>query len=51
MYGNESQSCTKIFYWFKKFKEKREMIGDNLHRGHHQIPKTDADIQKVGEIV
>ena len=50
-YGDECLSCTQVFEWFKKFKEGREELGDDQHPGHRGTSKTDANIEKVGEIV
>jgi hypothetical protein len=42
---------TQVFEWFKGFKEGREEIGDDQRPGHPNTSKTDANIEKVGEIV
>jgi len=44
-------SCTQVFEWFKRFKGWREEIRDDQHPGHPGTSKTDANIEKVGEIV
>jgi hypothetical protein len=41
----------KVFEWFKRFKEGREEIGDDQRPGRPSTSKTDANIEKVGEIV
>jgi len=51
VYGDECPSRTQVFEWFKRSKEGREKIGDNQHPGHPSTSKTDANIEKVGEIV
>jgi len=51
VYGDECLSRTQVFDWFKRFKEGREEIGDDQCPGHPSTSKTDANIEKVGEIV
>jgi len=51
VYGDECLSRTQDFEWFKRFKEGREEIGDDQRPGHPSTSKTDANIEKVGEIV
>jgi hypothetical protein len=41
----------EVFEWFKRFKEGRGKIGDNQRLGRLSTSKTDANIEKVGEIV
>jgi len=40
-----------VLAWFKRFKEGREDIGDDKRPGFPSTPKTEANIEKVGEIV
>jgi len=51
VYGDECLSHTQVFEWFKRFKDGREEIGDDQHTGHPGTSKTNANIEKVGEIV
>jgi len=51
VYGDECLSCTQVFEWFKRFKEGRKEIGDDQHPGRPSTSKTEANIEKVGEIV
>jgi len=51
VYGDECLSRTQVFEWFKRFEEGREEIGDDQRRGRPSTSKTDANIEKVGEIV
>jgi len=51
VYGFECLSCTQVFEWFKRFKEGREENGDDQHPTCPSTSKTDANIEKVGEIV
>ena len=51
VYGDEYLSHIQVFEWFKRFKEGREEIRDDLHPGHPSTSKTDANIEKVSEIV
>jgi hypothetical protein len=51
VYGDECLSHTQVFEWFKKFKEGREEIKDNPRTGWPCTSKTDANTEKVGEIV
>ena len=51
VYGDECLSRTQVFEWFKRFKEGREEIGDDQHPSRPSTSKTDANIEKVGEIV
>jgi len=51
VYGDECLSHTQVFEWFERFKEGREEIRDNQRPGLPSTSKTDANIEKVGEIV
>ena len=51
VYGDECLSRTQVFEWFKMFKEGREQIGDDRRPGRPSTSKTDANIEKVGQIV
>ena len=51
VYGDECLSRTQVLEWFKRFKKGREEIGDDQHPGRPSTSKTDANIEKVGEIV
>ena len=51
VYGDECLSRTQVFEWFKRFKEGREAIGDDQRPGCPSTSKTDANIEKIGEIV
>jgi len=51
VYGDECLSRTQVFEWFKRFKEGREEIGDDQRPRRPSTSKTDANIEKVGEIV
>jgi len=51
VYGDECLSHTQVFEWFQRFKEGREEIGDDQCPGCPSISKTDANIEKICEIV
>jgi hypothetical protein len=51
VYGDECLSCTQVFEWLKRFKEERGKIEDDLCPSQPCTSKTDANIEKVGEIV
>jgi len=51
VYGDECLSRTQVFEWFKRFKEGREEIGDDQRPGRPSTSKTEANIEKIGEIV
>ena len=51
VYGDDCLSHTQVFEWFKRFKGGREEIGDDQPPGRPSTSKTDANIEKVGEIV
>ena len=51
VYNDERLSHTQVFEWFKRFKEGREEIRDNQRASCPSTSKTDADMEKVGEIV
>jgi len=51
VYGDKYLSCTEVFEWFKRFKDGREEIGGDQCPCHPSTSKTDANIEKVGEIV
>ena len=48
VYGDECLSRTQVFEWFKRG---REEIGDDQRPGRPSTSKTEANIEKVGEIV
>jgi hypothetical protein len=50
-YGDECPSRTQVSKRFKRSKEVREEIGDDQRPGHPSTSKTDANIEKVGEIM
>ena len=51
VYGDECLPHTQVFKWFKRFKEGRELIGDDQRPGRPSTSKTEANIEKIGEIV
>jgi len=51
VYGDECLSHTQVIDWFQRFREGREEIGDYRRPGRPSISRTDANIEKVGEIV
>jgi len=51
VYGDDSLSPSQVFGRFKRFKEGREEIRDDQGPGHPSTSKTDANIEKVSEIV
>jgi len=51
VYGDEFLSRTQVFEWFKRFKEGREEIGEDKGPGRPSTSKTEANIDKFGEIV
>jgi len=51
VYSDKCLSCTQIFEWFKRIKERREEIGDDQCPSRPSTSQTDANIEKVGEIV
>jgi len=51
VYGDECLSRTQVFEWFKMFEEGREEIGDDQRSGRPSTSKTEASIEKVGEII
>ena len=51
VYGDECLSHTQVFEWFKRFKKGREEIGNDQLPSRSSTSKTDANIEKIGEIV
>ena len=51
VYGDEYLSRTQVFEWFERFKERKEEIEDDQRPGRPSTSKTDANIEKVSEIV
>ena len=51
VYGESVLSRTQVLEWFKRFKEGREEIVDDQRPRRPSTSKTDANIEKVGEIV
>jgi hypothetical protein len=50
VYGDECLSRTQVFEWFKRFKEWRKEIGDDQRPARPSTSKTDANVEKVGEM-
>jgi hypothetical protein len=50
VYGDECLSRTQVFKWFKRFKDGRGEIEDDPYPGWPCTSKTDANIEKVGEL-
>jgi len=51
VYGDQCLSRTKVFEWFKKFKEGREVVGDDPKSGRPSTAKTQENVEKVARIV
>jgi hypothetical protein len=51
VHGDECLSRTQVFEWFKRFKEGRGEIEDDLRPGQSCTSKTDANIKKVSKNV
>jgi hypothetical protein len=51
VYGDECLSHMQVFEWFKRFEGRRGKIEDDLRPGSPCTSKTDANIEKFGEIV
>jgi transposase len=51
VYDDECLSRTRVYQWFKRFKEGRGEIEDDPRPGRPCTSKIDANIKKVGEIV
>ena len=51
IYGDDCLACIQVFEWFKRFKKGREDIGNDQRPSHPSTSKTDANIEKVREIV
>jgi hypothetical protein len=34
VYGDEASSCSSVFEWFKRFKDRREDLWDDPRSGH-----------------
>jgi hypothetical protein len=49
--GDGCRSHIQVLKWYKRFKERREETGDGQCSIHPSTSKTDANIEKVGEIV
>jgi len=49
MYGDQCLSRTKVFEWFKKFKEGREYVGDDPKSGRPSTAKTEENVEKVAD--
>ena len=50
-YGDECLSHTQVVEWFKRFEEEREETRYDWRPGHPNTSKTEANIEKVSEIV
>jgi hypothetical protein len=51
VYGDECLSHTQVVEWFKRYKEGKGEIEDDTHPGQPCTSQTDANNEKVGEIV
>ena len=51
VYGDASMSRTRVFEWHKRFLEGREDVEDDLKSGRPSTAKTDANIERVRELV
>ncbi|KAJ8951899.1 hypothetical protein NQ318_019877 [Aromia moschata] len=50
-YGDECLSRTRVFEWFKRFKEGRETTEDDPRPGRLSTSKTDENIGKIGKSI
>ncbi|KAJ8942659.1 hypothetical protein NQ318_013372 [Aromia moschata] len=51
LYGNECLSRTKVFEWFKRFKEGRETAEEDPRPGRPSMSKTNENIEKIGKLI
>ncbi|KAJ8937085.1 hypothetical protein NQ318_017675 [Aromia moschata] len=51
VYANEYLSRTRVFEWFKRFKEERETTEDHPCPGRPSTSKTDDNIEKIGKLI
>lgn len=50
-YGEEALSKTRIYEWYKMFKEGREEVGDEERRGRPMTSINDQNIEQVKDLV
>lgn len=54
VFGDKCLLCSWVFKWFKRLKEGRKNVSDDVHCGHPRHPatlKTGTNIEKISEIV
>ena len=51
VYGDSSMSRTRVFEWYKRFVEGREVVEDNPKSGRPCTSTTDTNIEKVWQLV
>ena len=51
VYGDSSMTRTRVFAWYKLFVEGREDVEDDPKSGRPCISTTDANIEKVRQLV
>lgn len=51
VYREECVSRTRVFEWYKRFKEGREDVEDDPRPGRPSTSKTDENIEKIGKVI
>lgn len=51
VYGDECMSSTRVYEWFRRFKEGREGLGDDERSGRPREAVNPKTIEKVAEFI
>jgi len=51
VYGDDTMSRTRLFYWHRRFKERREEVKDDHRSGRPSTSRTEENIQQVRKYV
>jgi hypothetical protein len=50
-YGNETLNWSKVFRWYSRFRDVRELVEDDERSGHQKSPRTEVNIAAVADLV
>jgi hypothetical protein len=50
-YGNEALNRSKVFRWYSRFRDGRELVEDIERGGHPKLTQTEVNIAAVADLV